>query len=160
MASREFIATIENGKIPRDVAEDIAAIFRRMEGKRLVISIKEWKRRRSLKQNNFYFGVVIPLVCDLFRESGNDAHPETIHAYLKEHVGGMVSVILDPHGKRTSVVGSSADLSTEGWEKYIEKIRAWAAGFGWIIPLPREYLDGCTNKRIVIKREGDYAEDS
>ena len=134
----EYAGVVENGKLPLAVGQLIAKAIRGMEGKRLVISIREQKRRRSNNQNRYYWGVVIPAVAEMFREHGNATDEEEVHSYLKEHVGGLNRLLIDPDGKRRPVVRSSASLNTAEFEEFMEKVRAWAAGFGYQIPLPNE----------------------
>lgn len=91
--------------------------------------------RRSTKQNAFYWGVVIEAVKRMFEDAGQPVTPEEVHAYLKEHVAGMVKVIT-VGGQRKSIVESSTKLTKGEWEEYIEKIRAWGAPYGLDIPEP------------------------
>jgi hypothetical protein len=138
----ELSCQVVNGRLPRQVSEAVGAAIRRCEGKRIVVSLREQKRTRSNPQNRFYWGVVIPAVLDMFVEAGNDTNPEEVHSFLKEQVGGSVcvKVLLTPDGKRRPVLRSSADLSTQEFEDYLERIRVWAAEIGTIIPLPNEDL--------------------
>jgi hypothetical protein len=41
---------------------------------------------------------------------------------------------------------STTDLSTPDFEIYMEKIRAWAAGYGHKIPLPHEIIQDFDQK--------------
>jgi NinB protein len=138
----ELSCLVSNGRIPLETSQAVAAAIRRMEGKRLVISLREQKRTRSNNQNAFYWAVVIPLVLEMFVEAGNDTNPEEVHLFLKENVGGSVcvKVLLTPDGKRCPVLRSSADLSTAEFEDFLERVRAWAAEMGTQIPLPNENL--------------------
>jgi hypothetical protein len=134
----EFSGIVTNGKLPREVSERIASTIRRMEGKRLLIVIKEQKRQRSNKQNRYYFGVIVMMVTEMFREAGNYVGAEEVHDFLKEHVGNLRQIIVTPDGEVLKILGSTTKLSTQEFEVYMEKVRAWAAGFGLIIPLPHE----------------------
>ena len=136
--TREFIGTVENGHLPYGLRAQIADTMRRMEGKRLAISIKEVKRRRSNNQNRYYWGVVIPIITNMFLEAGNNTDENEVHEFLKEHVGGLKTILSDPSGIRRTVVKSSARINTSEFENYMEKVRAWAASFDVEIPLPNE----------------------
>jgi hypothetical protein len=138
----EMSCTVTNGRIPRQVSEAVGAAIRRCEGKRLTISLREQKRTRSSNQNRYYWGCVIPAVLEMFVEAGNDTNPEEVHSFLKEQVGGSicVKVLLTPDGKRRPVLRSSADLSTQEFEDFLERVRVWAAEMGTIISLPNEDL--------------------
>lgn len=138
MKAVEYIAEVKDGKVPAGVSQAIRDILAGMSGKSIVIRLSEYRKRRSLKQNRFYFGIVVPLILDMFTEAGNNTDEDEVHEYLKEHVGKLVTVMEDPSGVRHKVVRSSRSLTTAEWEDYITKIRAWAAEFGIAVPMPNE----------------------
>jgi hypothetical protein len=132
---------VTDGRIPIEVSKAVSAALRRVEnGKRVVISLRKHVNRRSDKQNRAYWGIIVPRVLEMFTDAGNDTTKEEIHEYLKEHVGGpmFARVLIDPDGKRRPVVRSSTTLTTVEWEDFMEKIRAWAAERGLILPMPNE----------------------
>jgi hypothetical protein len=131
-----FLAT--GGKIPADVWRRLGETVARMEGKRLIVSLKEQKRRRSLNQNAYYWGCVLPPLVAMFREAGNNVDAEDVHSYLKEHVGKLKQIFVTSDGEILTGAGSTAKLSTVEMEVYLEKVRAWAAEHGVAIPLPNE----------------------
>jgi hypothetical protein len=136
----ELSCLVTNGRIPLEVSQAVAAALRRMDGKRVVISLRKHVNRRSGRQNRAYWGIIVPRVLEMFTAAGNDTTKEEIHEYLKEHVGGpmFARVLIDPDGKRRPVVRSSTTLTTVEWEDFMEKIRAWAAERGLILPMPNE----------------------
>lgn len=133
---------VKNGKLSDQAGKNIAQVIRQMEGKHLLITIAEQKRPRSNNQNRYYWGVVVRYVLQMFLDAGNTIDVMQVHEYLKEHVGGLTDIIIDPAGKRRPITRSSTRLTTQEFEEYAEKIRAWAAEFGMIIPLPNEETDG------------------
>lgn len=116
----------------------LLALLRRLEGQQVSITVRLRKKPRSIKQNKYYFGCVVPLVCEFMRDFGNEIGEDEAHEYLKEHVGKLVKVVISPSGVRSRIVRSSADLSSSEWEDYMQNIRKWAADFGLFIPLPNE----------------------
>ena len=109
-----------------------------MPGKRLIITLKEQKRKRSLNQNSYYWGYVLPPLVAMFRDAGNNVDAEDVHSYLKEHVGKLKQVFVTADGEILTGAGSTAKLSTVEMEVYLEKVRAWATEYGVAIPLPNE----------------------
>jgi hypothetical protein len=109
-----------------------------MDGKHLVLSLKEQKRKRSLNQNAYYWSVVVEAVTRMFREHGNYVDPEETHEFLKLRVGKLSRVIVTPDGEVVKSLGSTAKLSKMEFEAYLEQVRAWAAQWGCLIPLPNE----------------------
>jgi hypothetical protein len=137
----KYYSRVVNGKIAEGVALSIRDTIVKAEGKNLVITIKEQGKWRSDKQNAYYWGVVIPAIKDLFEVVGTSLTPEDVHCFLKEHVAGMMKVILLPDGGRRVIVESSAKLTTVEWENYMEKVRAWAAQWDLVIPEPNEHIE-------------------
>lgn len=103
------------------------------------IEIKEAKRIRSRNQNNFYWGCVIPAVCGMFIEAGQPVDPDDVHEYLKTEVGKLTRSLTLPDGEIKTISGSTTKLTTGEFEDYMTAIRAWAAHYGCIIPLPNEF---------------------
>jgi hypothetical protein len=136
--SVEFTALVNKGCLPKGIADQIADVVRRMDGKRLRIKIEEFKQRRSSPQNRYYHGVCVKLVTQMFRDAGNNVNEDDVHLFLKLRVGKLLQVIVSPDGEVHKSVGSTKKLSKQEFEVYLEKIRAWAAGFDLIIPLPNE----------------------
>lgn len=134
----EYSCLVTGGRIPVEVSRLVATALRNMEGKRVIVSVREHKKKRSDPQNRYYWGVVIPAVLAMFLEAGNDTDESEVHEYLKEHVGGLSRILIGPDGKRRPVVRSSTTLDTAEWEDFMEKVRAWAAALGCQIPLPNE----------------------
>ena len=141
MAEIKYYSKVINGRISEGVSLSIRDVIQKSEGKNLIITIKEQGKQRSSQQNAFYWGVVIPAVKELFEAAGTTCTPEDVHCYLKEHVGGMMKIIFLPDGSRRAIVESSIKLSTKEFEDYMEKVRAWAAGWGVQIPLPHEDVE-------------------
>ncbi len=141
MAEIKYYSKVINGRISEGVSLSIRDVIQQSEGKNLVITIKEQGKRRSDRQNAFYWGVVIPAVKGLFEAAGTTCTPEDVHCYLKEHVGGMMKIIFLPDGSRRAIVESSTKLTTAEWESYITKIRAWGAQGGLVIPEPHENIE-------------------
>jgi len=133
-----FYSIVNDGKIATNIAQGIRNRLIEMEGQKVVIEIKKGGRR-STNQNAFYWGVVIPCVQDLFLSGGATVTPEEVHCYLKEHVLGMVKMMVLPDGTRHSIVETSINLTTVKWEENIEKVRAWAAQWNMQIPFPNEH---------------------
>ena len=138
----KFDATVTNGKLPDGIRMMIAQAIAALDGKRITITVAVAKKRRSLNQNAFYWGSVVPLVIELFAEHGTDIDADQCHEYLKKHVMGISEVVKAPDGTQHIVAGKSRDLATVEWENNMEKIRAWAAQYGKAIPFPNEHLNG------------------
>lgn len=133
-----FFDRVVDGVISIQRRAAIANAIKTLDGENIQIIIKKVGKRRSDNQNKYYWGVVIPAVKAMFEDSGTTLSPEDVHCFLKEHVGGMVKIILTPDNKRISIVETSTKLTTAEWENFMTKIRAWAAAFGCDIPEPNQ----------------------
>lgn len=95
-------------------------------------------KQRSLKENNYYWGVVIET---LVEQSETGYEPEDWHDILKNK---FLMYVNDQGFTRTR---STTSLTTEEFERYLEKIRMWAAQeLSVLIPLPKENENRQTNQ--------------
>ena len=102
---------------------------------RLSVVIQPESDARSLRQNAFYWGVVLKEVSQQAKIAGTGATPDGWHLYFKrEHLGYNFKKTLLPGKRRPSVIKtlrSSADLSVKGMSEYLEKVIAQSvADFG------------------------------
>lgn len=134
----QFFSKIEQGHISENCRKSITVALKSLEGKFAKITIKERKKNRSLSQNAFYWGVIVPEIVNLLNVYGNNVDAEQVHDFLKAEVGRLTQKVVLPDGEVKAVSGTTTELSTVEFEDYITKIRAWAGGFGVIIPMPNE----------------------
>lgn len=138
---KTFILTPENiGQLWGAVKESIKAIF---EKKPVKLTIQP-HCQRSLKQNNYYWGVVVPNVRAMFLDCGDVLDADEVHDYLKKHVMKLRRTVNGPEGEK-EIIGSTKKLDTGPFEDQMHVVRAWAAQFGYMIPLPREGDDALDN---------------
>jgi hypothetical protein len=122
------------GKVSRGVLlPEKPATFRNylssLEGKEVSIAVKKKSivKPRSLNENNYYWGVVLALI-----SATTGYEPEEVHEALKHK-------FLRRPGPKLDRILSTAGLDTIDFEKYLEKIRLWAATeLEIVIPLPNE----------------------
>lgn len=126
------------GHLPGQVHRELDDLIRGMAGKRMTLKLAPYKKRRSLNQNAYYFGVVIPAITKMFREHGNNVDNDDCHEFLKLRVGKLAQVFVTPEGEVMKGLGSTAKLSTIEFEAYMTKCRAFAAEYGVIIKEPNE----------------------
>jgi hypothetical protein len=122
-----FTATITKGKVIFYNVDLFNSYLRSLEGKDVHVSVKVKKKIRSLNQNSFYWGVCIPILCDITGYT-----EEEIHEAMK------IKFLMD-NTRSIPTVKSTASLSTVEFEDYIEKIRQWAAqDLSCVIPDPNQ----------------------
>ena len=113
------------------------------KGVNVVLTVEEFKAKRSSPQNRYYFGVVVKLIGHGLRDAGWEpaaCQPEAVHEMMKrefltvdEHVKDGVFL------KRTR---STTELDTTEFMDYTEHCKRFAAEFlGVMIPDPNEQLE-------------------
>lgn len=125
-APLEFVASVVDGRLPDRDARRIGEAIRKLDGKRVVVTVAEAKKTRSGQQNRYYWGVVVKLITDTFRDAGNMVNAEDVHDFLKAHVGKLAQVLVTADGEVFRAPGSTTKLTTAEFSDYVEAVRAWA----------------------------------
>lgn len=100
------------------------------EGRDVVLKLSRPTNRRSLNQNRFYWGTVLAIIA---ADTGHT--PEEIHHALKAILLPRKFITLK--GREVEIAKTTTDLSTEEFEAYLERVRAWASTeLGIEIPTP------------------------
>ena len=118
----------DNGRLIFDDPVAFARVRGALRGRDVQVLVEPKRKPRSLAENNYYWGVGIPIISEW-----SGFTPEETHLALKEH---FLSEFDRQHGLMR--MKSTADLSTVDFEKYMSNIRMWAADQGQFIPLPNE----------------------
>lgn len=130
--SASFVGRVEKGKFLPESPKAFKEAFYPFEKKRVLLSLRKYQEKRSNPQNRYYFGVVVKII-GLFI---GEADPEAVHDMLKNQFNYEIKVV---GGKEIRVPQSTADLDTDAFAQYIERIRAWASEWlGLYIPDPNE----------------------
>lgn len=130
---------IKNGQIQNP--KIVRAAFDSLEDGRYLIKIEAFKKR-SLLQNNYYWGIVVPMVKDGLVAMGfnevknnNDAHVVMKHLFLKKVIKSQIS------DEEIIVETSTTDLKTEEFNLYLQDVWQWGAQYLNIqIPQPNEQM--------------------
>lgn len=135
----EFLLYKYNGAISN--RKVVADAFNGLENGRYKVVISSYKKR-SLPQNAYYHGCVVPMVKDGLRHIGynevktnEDAHECLKHLFLKR------KMVNENNGDEIVIPGSTAKLTTIEFNTFIDEIIQWASEYlGITIPLPNEPL--------------------
>lgn len=124
-----FSGKIEKGKVILDNPNRYLVQISRLEGQRIEVVLRKQKSTRSLKENNYYHGVVVAILAEYC-----GYEPDEMHEALKEK---FLAAAMDEHGLRKRK--STKKLTTTEMEDYLERIRRWAAQeLNCYIGLPNE----------------------
>lgn len=102
----------------------------------------EAANKRTIHQNAYYHGVIVPLVMEGLQNVGyseirtaEDAHETLKFLFLKKCIPN------ENTGEAIEFIGSTAKLTTTEFNLFIDQIIMWAAEFlGIQIPLPNEQM--------------------
>jgi hypothetical protein len=140
---------IKDGKT--GFGEAILNALESLEGKRAKISIEEYKRPRSNKQNRYYWGVVLKYYRQFFQANGTFMSNDDMHIWIKEYVWhDYVDITLERVSRDGEVLQipfrkilTSTRLDTQEWEQRMTLSRQYAVeNFnGMQIPEPSETID-------------------
>lgn len=109
-------------------------------GKDIELTIQRKRRRRSLEQNAYYFGVVVPIVCAGLQDAGYRVTREVTHEFLKATFYKK-ELVNESTGEVLQTVGSTSEMSTVEMMDYFQEITQWAAEFLNVqIPAPNEQI--------------------
>lgn len=127
-----------------------AGIVNKAAVKKFFAELKEGKyllnaksiKKRTLPQNSYYWGCVVPMVKNGLRDAGynevktnDDAHEILKHLFLKRKVES------DKTGDVIVIAGSTAKLHTVEFNAYLEEIWQWASEYLCLtIPGPNEQI--------------------
>lgn len=140
MKKIEITTSIVNGKIKRNSKLVIDA-FKSFEGKNLTLILKPLRNTRSVNQNAYYWGVVIPIWQNIFKtEWGEFYSKEETHEFLKYNCNYLEKVN-ENTGECIRFSKSTTQNSTTEQEEFHLKARQLAEQmFSVVIPLPNEQI--------------------
>jgi len=126
-----FVGTIEQGKLMVDFHANFERWLMTLEGQRVTIEVKKFRKNRTDAQNRFWWGVVIDI---LSKHTGYE--PEEMHDAIK--------IKFMPVERAGLIAGkSTARLTTIEFMELIERVQRWAAqDLQCYIPDPGEDVAG------------------
>ena len=141
MKKIEINSSVKDGVLATN-RKYISDVVKTFEGANIIITIEKRKKKRSNNQNAFYFGIVIPIMQDAFKDAwGENYSAIEVHEALKAKYC-YKEQINESTGEILQIPSSTTNLSTIEWEEYIDKIRAFALEwFNTVLPYPNEQIE-------------------
>lgn len=141
-----YFAKAENGTLKVTNRKGLVDDLLRMDGKQLVLTIEKKKNTRSLAQNRYYWGVVVPIVraglIDAGWEREKINNSEAVHELLKSIFCPKRELINENTGEVLELPPTTTGLSTTGMMEYFADIQRWAMEFlGCTVPDPGEQVE-------------------
>lgn len=143
MKEKIFVGLVQDGKI--DLGSDynrsrMKMALREFEGQRIAFEIRPTKRLRSLKQNAYYWGAIIPTFLQIFNtgltETEEKWKPEDVHEKLKLEFNYRLLKTADGYEK---IPCSTADLTIGKFVEYTMRIEQYCSENGIYLPQVAEY---------------------
>ncbi len=112
--------------------ETIAQFLAGLGDKPCQVRFSKPQQIRSLKQNRYYWSVVLPMIASHVGHT-----PEEIHYWFKEEF--LPRKFITMGKKELEIRKTTTELSTGEFEEYLAQVRSWAAqNLALGIPLPNE----------------------
>ena len=133
----KLLADIKDNKLYLDQDYESYEALKELEGKRVEVTIKEYKDTRSNRANRYYWGVVIPSVFKAFAEIGIKlVNPEQGHEAMRiKFLMEEVQV-----GKESfRVPKSTSRMKTDEFANYIFVVVDYLREYyNFVVPEPKE----------------------
>jgi hypothetical protein len=121
-------------------ADQMGRILQPIKEEELEIYIKKFRKQRTVAQNSYLWGVVIPTVRAWMKEN-NGACPsaEAIYAILRIKVVGQEVIIEEIDGHDVPIISGKrfSEMNTLEFTEAVDKIILYYAEQGLEIPLPK-----------------------
>ena len=140
--SRNFknwcLLTIRNGEIQNK--SQVKKLFAELKDGRYTLEVEK-ADKRSNEQNRYYFGIVVPVLQNAFKDYGHQLTKEETHDFLKGKFN-YLEIVNDEIGEFITIPKTTTGLNKEQFSEYIEKIQIWAAQFlNIVIPDPGQQME-------------------
>lgn len=118
-----------------------------LAGRGIEVVVRPKRKRRSLDQNNYYWGCIVPAFLAAFREWSPDTgwNAEMIHEVLKARFLPLIrewgQTVVPDTGEVIDEPLTTRKLTTSEFSHYKELIQQWGAEMGIIIADPGEQIE-------------------
>lgn len=123
---RKFKAKVLNGKLVLPSTKLFIENLKNFEGKEVELIIQRYRKSRTLKQNAYYWGAIIPILADYCGYDDQEIHEALKIKFLSKK--GIIPTVI-----------STTKLNTAQFTDYIERIKRWASiELNVVVPDPDE----------------------
>lgn len=135
MANIEFIAVIENGKIIPPAG--MFPYFKAHHNKIVKITLSENIKKRSLSQNSFYWGIIVPEVRQFRMDNGDTVSTNQAHEDLMAEFSPQVAS-KNLKGETIWRAMRTHEMNTKQMSDYSTAIIVRLGEFGYNFPMEGE----------------------
>lgn len=147
MKSLTYLGSVlEDGtiKLPKRMRSEVGQLFK---GKAIKVTFAKQVKQRSSEQNRYYWGVVVRMVLEGFKDLGNpvntddEADIQDVHEFLKRRFL-QPEIFVDANGEAHEIGWSTQRLSTSQMMDYIAQIQQFASEYlNTVIPDPGQQAE-------------------
>lgn len=124
----------DNGMLPEGLRKTVSNILHSFSGKKVKLTIIEAKEKRTLDQNSYYWGVIVPHIRKVRYDMGDPLTKDQVHEDLLEQFAPSTSCKrLDASFYSRPM--RSKEMSVEQMAAYITAITGTIAEFGHPVPI-------------------------
>ena len=135
-----FYGKVKDGTVKLASKSEFQAAVTALEGSEVEITISKKKKQRSLQQNAYYFGVIIPMLRQGLIDTGLRVSKSETHEMLKSKFLKK-EIINEKTGEIFEYIGSTTEMSTVDFMGFIAEIQMWASTYlSLYLPDPGEQL--------------------
>lgn len=137
----QVITSIHNGKFKRNL-NTVLDIVKQFDGMDVLLTFEKPKKKRSNNQNQYYFGLLIPITQNAIKDSWGEVwSKEKVHDFYKLHFN-YTEKVNETTGEVVKIPKSTTENTTTQMEEYHTQIRGFLSEwFNVTAPLPNEHLN-------------------
>lgn len=131
----------ESGKLKIFKRKEFESEMLMFAGKKVILTVEKKTRKRSLCQNSFYWGVVVPMVRAGLLDTGYKLSLEQTHDLLKMMFLEK-EIVNEKTGEILKSIKSTTELTTTDFMVFIDDVQRWASEYlSIVIPSPGEQIE-------------------
>ncbi|HMS42721.1 MAG TPA: hypothetical protein PKE69_20995 [Pyrinomonadaceae bacterium] len=122
-------------------AADLERIIKVFDGKTVAITANLPRKKRSERQNKWYWGAIVPFVKRLYSDAGMDYSPAQIHDFLNRFLPEKTPVVDMLTGEVYAPKTRYSKLSTVAFMAFVDNINKYLMELnGSTLPTPDDLL--------------------
>lgn len=123
-----LLTRVNQGKVSTAVQNEIRTFLSMYDGKTVEITLKKARSKRSTPQNRFYWGAIIPIIQQGFKDLGTLLDKDETHYFLRERYN-YKEIVNENTGESVKIPQSTTTLTKSEFSEYVEKIAQFGAEF-------------------------------
>lgn len=126
---------VERARVGRNLMESLKNL---PKDKPIRVTIQDYAKNRSVAQNAYYWGVVLPTIqAHIEEQEGRVWSCDDIHEFFRDEF--LPPRVVEIMGKPKIIRPSTADLKVREFAEYLDRvIRHASINMGCIVPVPDE----------------------